>query len=73
MIQDALAQIDDPVHISCTSSAGKTLVWNRCWMLLAVCVVTTSVWDPRRLPGGAMSGLFRRCGAAPQEQRGFLG
>lgn len=24
MIQDALAQIDDPVHISCTSSAGKT-------------------------------------------------
>lgn len=23
MIQDALAQIDDPVHISCTSSAGK--------------------------------------------------
>lgn len=25
MIQDALAQIDDPVHISCTSSAGKKL------------------------------------------------
>lgn len=25
MIQDALAQIDDPVHISCTSSAGKEL------------------------------------------------
>uniref|UniRef100_A0A674NS57 Huntingtin interacting protein 1 n=1 Tax=Takifugu rubripes TaxID=31033 RepID=A0A674NS57_TAKRU len=24
MVQDALAQIDDPAHISCTSSAGKT-------------------------------------------------
>lgn len=25
IIKDALAQIDDPVHISCTSSAGKVL------------------------------------------------
>lgn len=25
IIQDSLAQIDDPAHISCTSSAGQTL------------------------------------------------
>lgn len=25
IIRDSLAQIDDPAHISCTSSAGETL------------------------------------------------
>lgn len=30
IIQDSLAQIDDPVHISCTSSAGQNLTCGFC-------------------------------------------
>ena len=34
IIQDSLVQIDDPAHISCTSSAGQTLILKsgaQCW------------------------------------------
>lgn len=73
MIQDALAQIDDPAHISCTSSAGKTpgRSARNCSRLT---MPSPRLWsDPRRLPGVSMSGLISCRGAAPREQGGVPG
>lgn len=73
MIQDALAQIDDPAHLSCTSSAGKTPD-RSAWNCSRLSMPSPRLWsDPRRLPGVSMSGLITRRGAAPCEQGGVLG
>lgn len=57
MIQDALAQIDDPVHISCTSSAGKT---RSCSLVEAF----SSLWCHHVCLGPLADYLASRCQAS---------
>lgn len=75
IIQDSLAQIDDPAHIGCTSSAGpslsprvgRSLAPPACGLTSPLCSVSLC-----RLPGVQVSGLFGLRGAPPSGQRGLL-
>lgn len=49
MIQDALAQIDDPSHIGCASSAGKTPEPPRVELPSLAGALTTSVVPPPQI------------------------
>uniref|UniRef100_A0A3P8P060 Huntingtin-interacting protein 1-related protein n=1 Tax=Astatotilapia calliptera TaxID=8154 RepID=A0A3P8P060_ASTCA len=60
IIQDSLAQIDDPAHISCTSSAGQNLT-------CGFCCVCLWIYNPCILPApfcvSALSESVKVCGA----------
>uniref|UniRef100_A0A669EFH0 Huntingtin-interacting protein 1-related protein n=1 Tax=Oreochromis niloticus TaxID=8128 RepID=A0A669EFH0_ORENI len=63
IIQDSLAQIDDPAHISCTSSAGQNLTCGFCAVqLVCLCIYNTCIL-PASVCVSALSESVKVCGA----------